>query len=317
MKRPLPLSDNCRSQLFTSLGRALEAGLDPVAALNAVTDICNGELDKPLRLCANAVRKGSSLCVTLEKQGLLSELDYALTSVSETAGRLAPVLERLGERYARAHARWRKMKGRLMLPAFLALVAVLTLPIPALFAGHLSAGRYVATTLAAIGVVIACVVLLRRLVAQWRAAGSPTVLTRIVRLLPLLRRLSVTHERFEVSDALAINLSSGVAASQALDNLLHGQFNSVRREGLVHARSALDGGMPLANALQEAGLVDSRSGFAIISTGEQTGRLEQSLRHYARGLNDTLDDVYDLLAQWIPVVAYAAVAGVIAAGIVG
>ena len=311
------LSDDCRAQLCTGLGRALDAGLDPVSALGAVGDVCNGQLHRPLTLCANAIRKGSAMGVTLERQGLLSELDYALVSVSESAGRMAPVFERLGERYARAHARWRKMKGRLMLPTFIAFLGVLVLPIPALFAGKISTARYVLGAVAAIGLVIACVHLLRGLIARWRAHGSPTLLTRLARVLPGLRRLSLLHERFDVSEALALSLDAGLPASQALDNLLHGQFNGVRRANLVRARANLDGGVPLANALQEAGLLDSEGGFAIVSAGEQAGRLEQSLRHFARGVNDTLDNLYDLLAQWIPVVAYCIVAAVIAAGMLG
>ena len=71
------------------------------------------------------------------------------------------------------------------------------------------------------------------------------------------------------------------------------------------------------DALRDAGLLDGSGGYAIVSAGEQAGRLEQTLRHHARALNAELDGTYDVLAQWIPVVAYFTVAAVIAGGILG
>ena len=287
-----------------------------MAALRAIDDVCGGDLAAQLRRCAGAVGKGSSLAASLRKQGLISELDHALVKVGEHSGHLPRVFEDLGARYLAVHGHWRKMKGRLMLPAFMLLVAIFALPVPALVAGRITPGRYLGTTLSMLALVFAVAMLLRGLLGHWRTHGPPTSVTRIARLLPLSGRLSRLHERAEVSGALALCLGAGIAASQALGLLLQVQQNGVRRENLVGARSVLDGGMSVANALRESGLLD-RSGFATVSAGEHAGRLDQSLRHYARSANDTLDGLYDLLARWIPVIVYAGVAGVVAAGILG
>jgi type II secretory pathway component PulF len=314
---PLTLGDDCRAQLFTGLARALGAGMDPATGLKAVSDVCDGTLDRPIRRCASAVSKGSALGLTLERNGLISALDYAVVSVGETSGRLDQVFERLAARYSRAHARWRTLKGRLLLPGFTLMVAIVALPVPALFAGRLSTGRYVFNTLALMALMALCGWLARALALHWRAFGPPTPLTRAARALPLLRRLSLLHERAEVSDALALHLACGIPAYQALENLQQAQRNGVRRENLARARAALGAGAPLADALSEAGLLERGGGHAIVSAGEQAGRLDESLRHHARGLEDTLDSDYDLLAQWVPVIAYFSVAAVVAAGILG
>jgi type II secretory pathway component PulF len=310
------LDDRCRGELCTGLGRALAAGLDPVRALDAVKDVCGGRLARALVRSAESVGRGNALSRTLALHGLVSPLDQLLLSTGEDAGQVDRVLDLLGQRYLRSHARWRKMKGRMLVPAFLLAIAVLTAPLPALVAGTLSGSRYLLDTLLLAALVAACVMLVRGVAARWRSHGSAPWITQLARAVPGLRKLSRLHEQAEICEALALCLECGLPARQSLRGLLRLQRGGPRRDNLLRAVASVEGGAPVADGLRTAGLLDG-DGHAIVSAGEQAGRLPTALSHHAVGLNGRLDDVYDLLAQWLPVFAYAAVAGLIAAGILG
>ena len=209
------------------------------------------------------------------------------------------------------------MKGRLALPGFILIFAILVLPIPALFAARISATQYAATTTLLLLLVVISVFAARRTVRYWRSHGPPSIVTRLARLVPFISRLSRLHERAGAAESLCINISSGVAAQQALDNMLRATTNAVYRESLRHARNRVQRGSPLCNSLRDAGLIDAGEGYAIINAGEHAGRLEDVLERFSERCHDRLDDIYDVLAQWIPVAVYLAVVGVVAAGLLG
>ncbi len=315
--RPLPLDDSCRSDLYSGLALGLGAGLTPEHTLQAVNDVCTGALAVPLSRARSAVSKGTGFSRALAQQGLLPALDRALVSAAEDAGRLDHVFDHLAERYQRAHARWQRMKGRLALPGFILVFAILVLPIPALFQARITTTDYAITTALLLALVAACVITARGVVRHWRSHGPPSLATRIARMLPLIGRLSRLHERADAVEALALNVASGVAAREALSNMRLATHNAVHRASLGKASACLEGGAPLAESLRKAELLDVAEGYALVSAGEQAGRLENVLERYARICHGQLDDVYDVLAQWIPVVVYLAVASVVAAGLLG
>ncbi len=313
---PLALPDHHRAELFQGLGRALSAGLNAAQALDALAGICDGALDRPLALAANAVRKGTAASVALDRQGLVGEADYALLSVAEDTGTLDRVCLRLAERYSRAHVRWRQLKGRLMLPAAVLVIGILVLPLPAVAGGRLSVGGYVLRAGAMLALVAMIAKLAAMTVRHWRAHGTPGWLTYVARRMPGVARMSVLHQRADLCERLALSLTCGMPAGDALAALRGAERNGVRRAVLVEAHAALGGGTGVADALQRAALLDP-SGYAIVSAGEGAGRLEESLARFAGACHDALDDGYELLARWLPVGVYLLVAGFVAAGILG
>jgi type II secretory pathway component PulF len=314
--RSIALSDGQRAELFQGLARAIAAGLDAARALAALRGICNGTLDAALATAAGAVAGGRALIPALDRQGLIAAHDRALLLTGEHAGALAPVCDRLAARYARTHARWRRLKGRLMLPGAVLLLAILLLPLPAVAAGRLGPGGYLLRAGAMLALIAALAALASRTVRRWRAHGTPGWLTHLARALPLSARLSRLHQHADACERLALALACGVPAQDALDALHAAERNGVRRAALGNAAAAARGGAGLAQALREAALLDA-PGYAIVSTGEAAGRLDASLQRVADGCNDALDSGYDMLAQWLPVLAYLCVAAVVAAGMIG
>jgi type II secretory pathway component PulF len=308
------LDDGQRAELFLGLGRSLGAGLTATQALEALQGICDGVLDTALDRAANAVGKGSALTATLQRQGLATDMDRVLLAAGEASGSVDLVCQRLADRYARAHARWRQLKGRLMLPGAVLLIGILVLPLPALAAGRLTVSGYVLRAGAAIVTLLAAARLASRAVRRWRTTGTPGWLTRLARLLPGIATTSRLHQRADASERLSLALLSGLPAADALDAMHRVEGNTVRRSDLVQARRTLRAGGGLADALAGAGLLDA-PGYAIVSAGEGAGRLDDCLDRVARASHEALDQRYALLAQWIPVVVYLLVAGTVAAGI--
>jgi general secretion pathway protein F len=252
---------------------------------------------------------------TLERQGLAGRSDLALLRAAHETGNLDRVCQLLAARYSRAAERWRRLKGKLLLPAAVLVIAILVLPVPSLAGGSLSAGGYIVQVISMLGLLAVLAWTVSSLVRRWRAEGSPGWLIRAARLLPGVGPMSRLHQRAEACERFSLALASGMPAVEALAALEGDEANPVYRSALATAHAALLGGIGVAGALDGAGLLDS-SGHALVSTGEAAGRLEDALDRVARQLNQRLDDAYDLLAQWIPVAFYLLVVAVVGAGLI-
>jgi general secretion pathway protein F len=316
IRKARTLRDDQRAALFQGLARTASAGLDAVQALNAIRDVCKGTLSKPLAAAAQAVGSGTAMLHALERNGLISAHDRPALANAESSGALPHAYEQLAQRYQRAAARWRQLKGKLLLPAALLVMAIILLPIPALFAGKLTLGDYLLRSASMLMLVMMLGRLAAMLITHWRAHGTPGWLTRIARILPIVEPMSHLHQRADTSERLALALRCGSAANDTLKLMIRGEHNTVRKHALAGVRKDLGAGATLATALQHYGLLDA-TGFAIVSTGESAGKLDDSLQRAAQYDHDTLDGRYGLLAQWLPVFVYAGVAGSVVVGLLG
>jgi type II secretory pathway component PulF len=313
---PITLADNQRAELFRGLARTLSAGLDAAQALNAVRGNDAKAVDTALAHAATSVGTGAAVVRALDRNGLISPHDRPLLTIAENNGALAAACDQLAQRYQRAHARWRQLKGKLLLPAAVLLLAIIVLPLPALLGGTLSLDDYILRTVSMLLLLAALVQLLVMLVKHWRANGTPGWLTSLARVLPVVGAMSKLHARADTTERLALMLRCGSAANEALQTMIRVEHNAVRRRPLTACQKGLNGGAPLASALNDAGLLDT-AGFAIVSASESAGRLDDGLQRVAANNHDDLDSRYSMIAQWLPVVVYVCVAGVVLAGLLG
>lgn len=314
--RPIRLTDGHRAELCLSLGRGLNAGLPPDRALEGVKNICDGRINRELRLAANGVRKGTGLVLALDRQGLVPEIDYAMLSCAEDAGALDTVLLSLAERYEARHNRWRRIRGKLFYPAFLFVFAIFIAPVPALFAERITGADYVLRTFVVLALLVMMIHLLRILFRFFSARGWPGVASRLARSLPFAGKFARLHERADVIGNLAFMLKAGLSMREALDELRHAEPEGLRREHITRANSEIMAGSKVADALHEAELIDHREGYAIVSTGEQAGKLDEGLLRYSIACQSVLDDRYDLIARAAPLLIFLLVVLVVVSGLV-
>ena len=203
----MTLTDAQRAELFQGLGRALSAGLTAAQALGALQGIADGVMDPLLKRAANAVHKGSALTATLGRQELVTDADHVLLAAGEETGNLERVCLRLANRYTRSHLRWSQLKGRLLLPLAVLVIGILVLPLPALAGGRIGVGDYLLQTGAALGMLAMLAWLATSMVRAWRSAGTPGWLTRLARLLPGTRAMSLMHQRADACERVALALA--------------------------------------------------------------------------------------------------------------
>lgn len=310
------LRDGQRAELFQSLARTLSAGLSAAQALDAMRGICDGVIDPALQRAGKSVSGGTALLRSLERNGLISPHEYPMLSVAETNGALEEACEQLAQRYRRSEARWRQLKGKLLMPAVVLVIAIIVLPLPALVGGKLSINDYVLGAVSMLILLAMIVQLIVMLLSNWRSHGTPGWLTRIARLLPILGPMSALHQRADATERLSLALRFGSPADDTLKMMVRTENNSVRKHAFTSMRKDLSAGATLATALQRRDLLDA-SQFAIVSSGEAAGRVDDSLDRVATDCHDTLDGRYGVIAQWLPVFVYACVAGSIMVGLLG
>ena len=312
--RRAKLKDDCRSQLYLSIGRALNAGLPAERALNAVTGVCGGALDQKLRLAANAVGKGTGIVVALDRQGLLSKLDHAILECAERVGAVDTSMLLLAKRYEARHYRGSRFKSKLVYPAFLFVFSIFCRPVPALFHGRITVNDYLSQAFGTLAAVAFAVYVLRFAVTSFNTHGWPRILSWFARRLPRLKKLVWLHERAEVNSNLALMFAAGMPAQEALRAYCGVEPPGVRRMHIANAAAALNDGEGVAAALRQAQVIDPLEGYAIVSVGESAGKLDENLERYGKNCRTYLDDELDMLVRLVPFIVYLYIVYIVLSG---
>ena len=120
-----------------------------------------------------------------------------------------------------------------------------------------------------------------------------------------------------VRDEINVALKGAMKAQEKRRTATLRLMNAAIKDRMIQNRTAGKGDEVEDSEILEilAKMIKQRRESA--DTYEGAGRLEESLARTAQGHHDALDDAYTLLAQWIPVVLYLAVAGVVAVGLIG
>lgn len=287
------------------LASLVGAGLPLERALTALSDEAPTPAQRDLVAQVRAeVNAGAPLAQALAQHP--REFDNLYTAVieaGEQSGRLGAVLLQLAKDLESAHAMRNKLLAASLYPAIVSGVALLIVlfllayvvpqvaqvftssqrSLPTLTVVMLFISEVVqATWLAALVLLIACVVVLRLLLRQtaFRLAFDQVWLT-----LPLLGRLSLGYNAARFASTLALLVGAGVPILKALQTAAHTLSNMALREHAMQAIELVREGAPLASALaQNKRLPGVLSMFARL--GEQTGQLPQMLTHAAEHLGE-------------------------------
>lgn len=312
---PLYITNDMRAVLHNSLSRGLDVGMtaDKVAA--SASDIGDKQLEKRLLQASNAIREGQLYTVALNNQGLITNFDNVLLSVGEEVGSLASMHSILFKRYETRHARRSKIKTKMMMPRFVAVFGLFIMPVPALMFNKITVDQYILQT---IGIIIAVLVfwgIFRKEFRRFENQGWPGYIIRPLTIIPLFRKWVLTSARAVMLENLAILLEAGMPTQQALKICEQDADSDFSRGLAMQARRRVDAGDLLAESLVKANLLDTKEGFAIVSSGEAAGKLAEMLKHYALSCQVMIDRVWDQISEWTPRVVYGVVVLFIANGI--
>jgi len=282
------------------LGQLLEAGFDPARALATVADARSGVLAQRWGRVRRAVEAGQSLAQALAQQGLVDRSERALLAALDRTGRVDAGLAAIADEAERAAARRRRIRSGLTLPVAVLVLAAFVAPLPALFAGDVTAGGYVLAVLRPVVIALALVWLGFRygLAVCWTLAD----LAFRLRGRPSLR------QRRNLCARLGRLLDAGIDGATAMDTLADDE-RGLRATRLERAGEAAARGDELIPELARQGLIDRRLDGAVLKAGEGAGRLPDLLQHRAGQLDAALARRDGLVADWLPRLAYALVVG--------
>ena len=317
---PLEKSVTSRDMvIFTrQFATMINAGVPILQALQVMSEQTeNDKLRRKLYEVHNDVEGGSSLYEALAKHPDVFDALYTnMVNAGETGGVLDTVLERLSEYIEKAASLKAKVKGAMMYPAVVSIVAVGvvavilifvipmfekmfsgmggSLPAPTLFVINLS--RWVTgNILLIIGAIVAFSIGFH-FFYRWEK-GKIFVDRWILEVPifgPLLRKVAVA--RF--SRTLATMMASGVPILYSLDIVAKTAGNKTLELGIQEARKSVSEGQTLAEPLDGTGVFPPMV-IHMLSIGEQTGALDSMSAKIADFYDDEVDVAVDNLTTLI------------------
>lgn len=298
------LSEQQRGDLHRQLAALERAGVPPLQAYALLDG------DPQVRAAAQRtltrLRQGQSIAVAGGGAGLFSEFEAAVLVAALEGGSPALAHERLGERAAASARRQSQLRARLLLPIFVLGLALFLLPLPALIAGQITAGAYLAASL---GRLLLLAALLLLLMHGWRQLASSPALGAVeawLRVTPIAGDLLLRSATQTFWEQVALLLGSGLPLHSAVEIALPTvRWPALRREYAL-LLDRLRAGQTLAQAVRELRHPDSAMLSSIVSSGEGSGKLAESLERYARAAGESLQQRIDWLAVLLPRIAYGA-----------
>ncbi len=308
---------NVRADLFGQLAALEEAGLP----FDKVVDIVHLPPNESARLKATRkwIRRGVGIAEAGRRSGLFTPLEASLVRMATLSGSPARTYRLIADQCAQRAARIKAVKSRMILPAVVIAVWIILGPVPDLVAGNLTLSGYLAKHLlpwiGAGGAAYLLLDLLRRRESSaqsfWRVRFDG-----VLPLLPLFGPMEVRRNLRDFFDGLALLLEAGVPILEALPIALDTVRNQALKAQLAQIKPRLDAGASFGQTIAGLPLFGRAQAFELIRTGEASGALPRMLLRYSQAETAAIDRFDDLVAEWIPRLAYTATALLVGYGLI-
>jgi type IV pilus assembly protein PilC len=295
----------------------IDAGLPLVQCLEIQADQQpNKRFKEILRDVKGEVEQGSTFADALRKHPRpFDDLYTNLVQAGEIGGILDTILNRLAVYLEKAESLKRKVKGAMVYPATILVVAIGVvvlllvkvipvfekmfqdfggqLPAPTQFVVNMShfMQQYIALILGAMFAVVFAFFQARRRSRPFRFRTDQIFLKAPI-FGSLLRKVAVA--RF--SRTLGTMISSGVPILEALDICARTAGNLVIESALVKTRAAISEGRTIAEPLEASGVFPGMV-VQMIAVGEATGAMDQMLSKIADFYDDEVDTAVSALTS--------------------
>ncbi len=296
----------------------IDAGLPLVSCLEILSNQQENKAFKViLREINSMVQAGATLSEAMKKHPkLFDDLFCNLVAAGEAGGILDTILQRLAAYIEKSEKLKSKIKGALMYPIIVVIVAVLVIAVIMIFVIPIFSSMF-ADFGQALPMVTQLVINLSNfiksnviymLIAFFAASYAfkrfintergRVVWDRITLQLPifgdLLRKVAVA----KFSRTLSTMMSSGVPIMASLDIVAHTAGNKIVEEAIMDTRSAISEGRSIADPLTESGVFPSMV-VQMISIGEETGALDAMLEKVADFYDDEVDTAVEAMTSMI------------------
>lgn len=304
------LSSRVRADLFAQLAAMEKAGLpaDRAWGLLKLLQVPTARL----QAVRQALARGGNPASAAQKVGLFTPLEGNLVRVALAAGSPVQAYQRLADTCAHKAHNEGKIRSRMVLPFAMLVLALVIQPVPQWVAGTLSTGAYLAQVLKPLAVLAVLSLLAMRTVA------SPHASRWLLRL-PVLGPAIARRNARDFFESLALLLEAGVPMFEALPIAVATIDQAPMHKVYDGLKTRMQRGAPLSQALADQTtdplFLGSPHVIAFVHTGESSGTLPEMLFRHAAAETEDLNLFWQQVAQWLPRMAYAAVAAWMAYGL--
>ncbi len=296
----------------------ISAGLPLIQCLNILSDQTENENFKTVLLSVTeSVEGGNSLADSLAKHPkIFPELFVNMIAAGEIGGILDTILLRLATFLEKAAALRRKIKGAMMYPAVISVVAVLAVTallifvIPvfsnmfAEFGAELPAPTQMVVDMSnflktpkkilpLVAALVAAVLLFRKYRSTPKGRYN---VDKVILKIPILGDLAKKSVIAQFSRTLGTLLSSGVSILEALDITAKTADNMVIRRALESMISSISEGKTITEPLKATGIFPPMV-VQMVAVGEESGGLDQMLNKIADFYDEEVNAAVETLTS--------------------
>lgn len=291
------------AQFCRQFASYLNAGVDYQRSLSSLgQQFQRTALGPPIERIRARIKAGSTLeeAMAGEKQ-IFGPMFLSMIAVAEARGGVPETLRILGRNFEARQRLIRQARSAMIYPAIvliltggvIALLTIFVLPMLAslladisrnarlpwasrgllAFSRFISAGGWWLFPLLLIGVPLA-------LVRAYKTAAGKEVIDRILLRIPVLGKLFRTLDTSRFARTLGTLLDAGVDVGSSVDLTARALAMNPMRDALRDAKSKVAGGKELSAALAPSRQFN-REVIAVLESGEETGKVPESLEHLA------------------------------------
>ncbi len=290
-----------------------DAGVDFDKAIDTASKLTTGRARRALRRTAERVRQNDDLEAALgELSNTVPYSDRAMIVAGWASGKLALALDLVTERRAMLHRARKEMRGQLILPGAVLIVAAFVAPIVPFLLGEISTEQYLTRAGIPLSIffgAIALVTALNRLRA-WATprrgldatavVGSP--IDWLFLSTPIFSGVERVRNRAVVASTLGMATQAGLMLLDALSLTESVTPNSVYRRAVRKMAKTVNAGGNISETMT-AGLWPFEW-RAMVEVGETAGKLDESLVRLGKYANETYIAAIKRAAQWVPRLVY-------------
>lgn len=281
----------------------------------------NPKINKKIQQLQGYLDAGHTIAESGYCTGVFSKTDNYLIHAGEVSGKLGLTYQRLSGYYGDKAKRLKQIKARLYLPSLILIIAVFIQPVPALIVGAITGQHYLLLTIGQL-VRLASVIYIAFHLPFWltgsflRFLGLKNTVYQMQLKLPLISSWIMARQINDFLQCLAMMLEAGLPCIEAFPLALDTLKNPVLKNRFTPAIALLAERQSLTEALAAVRDI-SRTTVHIVLTGEQSGKLVETMRHFTRLEAEKISIEEDLLAEWIPRFFYFLIVAWMAHSIIG
>lgn len=298
-----------KAELFNQLAVMESAGMPLQQSIQSQVMGENQQLNDILSHVLAELKAGKSFAIAGASAGLFTDIDKMMVQAATDSGKLEQMLKTLAEQYELRYGLAREMKAKMFMPVMVFVLAVFIAPISSLVAGTIDAGGYInATVFFLLKIALFCYVMMKLpgLLKDGALSGLglSDMIDSLLLKLPVFGTVCIKHELTKFFENLGLLLHAGIPLFDAMPKSVDTLGNRKIKKSF---KTAI---MKLKN--QSATLTDSLIGneyiadesIQFVRTGEQAGKLDESLMHYSKIAREQVTSSMQQIAAWIPRIIY-------------